>query len=132
MRAVDSDCPQRRLDLLPSGFATRSRPLGDLGQVEKLASICQADPGVSHLDVVLALVLVRFLRERRTSRRRPPRALGSSPPGFIGFGLHEPSSLDGPPTDQDTCFAAAVCPWLDLAQGIFVPSTPWPNCSKMR
>src|SRR5262245_31753930 len=26
-----------------------------------------------------------------------------------------------PPTDQDTCSAAAVCPRRDLAQGIFVP-----------
>ena len=97
---VDSDCPQRRLDLLPSGVATPSRPLGDFGQVEKLASISQTDPCVSHLDVVLALLLVRFLRERRASCRRPPCALGSSSPSFIGFGLHGPSSQRGRPPNR--------------------------------
>src|SRR5262245_12861698 len=51
-------------------------------QVEKLASVCQADPGVAHSDVIVALVLlVRLLCEHRALRRRPPCGLGFDPPG---------------------------------------------------
>src|SRR5262245_3915575 len=64
-----------------------------VGQLEKLASISQADPRVAHFDVVLALLVsVCFPRERRAPGRHAPSALGFGPRRALDFGSHRPSS----------------------------------------
>src|SRR5262245_55064794 len=91
--------PRRLLaNAVPSGLLFPRGRSPSVGQVEKLASISQADPRVAHFDVVLALLFLFCLpREGRAPGRHAPRALGFGPRCGLDFGSHRPSSqMDGP------------------------------------
>src|SRR5262245_18366110 len=113
--------------------ATWSRLPAIVRQVEKLASVCQADPRVAHSDVVLALLLpVCLLRERRAAGRDAPRVLRFCPRGVLGFGSYRPSSLWTAPDlprypSRHGCLSAAR-----LSRGYFLHQRPRPNCSPVR